>query len=173
MREDAWYEWQRRRAGCVELPEGPIQRVVVICHGNICRSPFAAELLVRRVPGLEVRSAGLEATEGKPAEPGARRTARGRGIDLEAHKAHRLGDPDVEWAELILGMQGRHRATVARRWPCAAARTRLLGDFLPAGPYAIEDPWGESDAVFEATFDQIEHAVDALRTRLAARASIR
>ena len=96
VREDLWHEWRRRRAGSIALPGGPIRRVMVICHGNICRSPYAAELLARRSGGLEVRSAGLEASEGKPAEPGARRIAKRRGIDLDAHGAHRLEDPDVD-----------------------------------------------------------------------------
>jgi protein-tyrosine phosphatase len=166
LREDFMYEWARRRRGHVDLPPGEIRRIVVICHGNICRSPFAGQLLARKREDLEVRGAGLAAREGKPAEPGAREAARRFGLDLEEHAAHRLDAGDVSWGDLILGMQGRHAREFARRWPEAAPKFLLLGDFLPAPPFAIEDPWGKSDTVFDATFHRIALAVDSLSERL-------
>lgn len=154
-RQDLRYELRRRRRGEPPLPAGPVRRVLMICFGNICRSPFAALDLAQRHPGIEVRSAGLSARDGKPAEPGALRVARRFGLELRDHAAHRLEARDVEWADLILGMQGRHRADVSRRWPQRADRVLLLGDFLPDEPYAIEDPWGRDDACFESVFERI------------------
>ena len=58
-RQNALHEWRRSRGGIHELQRA-VRRVIVICYGNICRSPFAAEVLARRGPGLEVRSAGLD-----------------------------------------------------------------------------------------------------------------
>jgi protein-tyrosine phosphatase len=162
LREDWSYERARARGVRPALPPGPIRRVVVICHGNICRSPFAGLLLAREREDLEVRSAGLAARAGKPAEPGARRAVRRYDLDLEEHGARPFEREDVDWADLILGMQGRHAREVARRWPDAAGKTLLLGDFLSSPPYAIADPWGEPDAVFDATFDQIARSVSAL-----------
>jgi protein-tyrosine phosphatase len=165
-RDDYLYDRARRRRGGVVLPAGRIRRVLIICHGNICRSPFAGLLLASRRRDLEVRSAGLAAGAGKPAEPGALRAAPRFGIDLAEHGARPLEREDVAWADLILGMQGRHAREVVRRWPDALSKTFLLGDFLPAPPYAIEDPWGEADTVFVAVFDQIAGATDALCERL-------
>jgi protein-tyrosine phosphatase len=165
-RADALHEWRRRRRGEPALAPG-IGRVVVICHGNICRSPFAAKLLAARAPRLEVRSAGLAAVEGRPAEPAARRLAASFGVDLERHAAHRLEGRDVEWADLILGMEGHHRAAVRSAWPGAARRTHLLGDFLSEAPHRIDDPWGCEDDVFRATFERIDRAVARLTERLA------
>jgi protein-tyrosine phosphatase len=166
-RVNALHEWRRRRSGEPAVDGQRIQRVLVICHGNICRSPFAGNLLARERPGLEVRSAGLEAREGKPAEEGARRVARRFEIDLEDHGAHLVDGADVEWADLILGMEGHHTATLCRRWPAGAGKTFLLGDFLPAPPHRIDDPWGREDAVFIETFEIIRLAVERLAARLA------
>lgn len=138
----------------------------MICHGNICRSPFAERLLAARGAGLEVRSAGLEAVEGRAAEHAARRVAASFGIDLDGHAAHRMGEQDVAWADLILAMEGHHVEAVRRAWPLGEGKTRLLGDFLPRPPHRIEDPWGLGDDVFAATFARIREAVDRLADRL-------
>lgn len=161
QRENQLHEWRRARAGAPRLEPGT-RRVIVLCYGNICRSPFAARLLAQRRPGLIVRSAGLEAREGKAAHPLAVQTAAPFDIDLSGHAAHRLGADDVAWADLLLGMEGWHRSEVARRWPDATTKLHLLGDFLDTGPFAIDDPFGEPEAVFERVFARIAEATGAL-----------
>jgi protein-tyrosine phosphatase len=161
-RQNALHEWSRNRRGEPQLPPGAIERVLVLCHGNICRSPFAAALLASRRPELQVRSAGFFAKEGSPAEEEARRAARAFGIDLETHAARPIAERDLEWADLILGMEGHHAARIARHWPANLPRTRLIGDYLFESPYAIADPWGQSDEFFRLTFTRISEAVTRL-----------
>lgn len=168
-RANALHEWRRRRGGEPELPPDPVRRVLVICLGNICRSPFAEGLLASQRPELALRSAGLLAGAGAPADATAQRVAARFGVDLAAHAARRLADEDVDWADLILAMEGQHVARLARQWPAGGSKTRLLGDFLPSPPFAIRDPWGQGEDVFARTFERIEAAVEQLSARLAAR----
>jgi low molecular weight protein-tyrosine phosphatase len=165
-RHDAVHEWRRRRRGEPPLPEGRIRRVVVLCHGNICRSPFAEVLLAARVPALEVRSAGLHAGDGNPADPSAIACARRMGVSLAAHRSARVSGELLGWADLILVMQGSHVAALARGWPQVAGRVRLLGDFLAAPPHALPDPWGEADEVFDRVFASVRAAVERLAARI-------
>jgi len=165
-RSDALHEWRRRSRGEPELDAAAIRRVLVICHGNICRSPFAGRLLAARTPDLEVRSAGLEAVEGRPAEDAALRAALAFGVDLAGHSAHRMNAEDAAWADLILGMEGHHIAGVERAWPIGKGKTFSLGDFLERPPHRIDDPWGREDAFFQLTFDRIGRATDRLAERL-------
>jgi len=166
-RQNAIHEWRRARAGPPRL-DTPVRRVLVVCYGNICRSPFAAGLLARRLPGAEVHSAGLEAREGKAAEPGASRMALRHGIDMRAHAAHRMQADDVGWADLIIAMEGYQCARVRRRWPEGTAKTHLLGDFLERRPFLIADPYGQDDDTFATTFDRIAQGVEALASRVEA-----
>ena len=161
-RQDALHEWRRKRRGEPRLPPGEITRVLVVCHANICRSPFAGALLAARRPELQVRSTGFFADEGSPAEEDARRGARAFGIDLLTHVAHRIAEEDLAWAQLILVMEGHHAAHIARDWPDGSLRTRLIGDYRAEPPYAIADPWGQPDEVFRSTFQRISEAVDRL-----------
>jgi len=169
VRRNAFYDWKRRLRGEPMLPEGPIRHVLVICKGNICRSPFAANLLSAHPISAQVLSAGLEAGCDDPADPSAVRAASRRGMALDAHRTRRLTGTDIAWADLVVGMEGTHAAALAARWPVARAKVRLLGHFLANPPYTIDDPWGHSEEVFDHTFDRIERAVERLAHRLAER----
>lgn len=159
----------RRTRGEPELPSPPVRHVLVVCLGNICRSPFAERLLARERPGLVVRSAGFEARDGDPAERNAIEVAREFGIDLRDHAARRLSERDLVWADLVIGMTGRHQGMLRDRWPAYAGKLRLLGDFLEAPPHGLEDPWGETPEVFRAVYGRIEAAAARLAHRLPAR----
>jgi len=164
-RQNIAYELKRRLGGEPPLP-GPVRRVVFLCHGNICRSPFAAELFAARYAAVEVRSAGLAASGGDPAQPGALRVARELGVDLDAHRSTRMGSELAEWADLIVGMEGHHVREVERRWPQATGKALILGDFLEDPPHWIEDPWGRPDDAFRVVFARIVRAADELGHRI-------
>lgn len=168
-RHDARHELERRLRGEPVLPAGRVDRVLVLCHGNICRSPFAEVLLGARLPALEVRSAGLHAGENDPADPFALACAARMGISLAAHRSARVDAERLAWADLILVMQGRHVAQIEREWPQFAGRVRVLGDFLPEPPYELPDPYGEPDPVFDRVFARLRLAVDQLAHRIEAR----
>ena len=165
-RADARHEWQRRLGGEPALPRD-IRHVTIVCHGNICRSPFAAALLAQQCGELAVRSAGFAATDGKPAEPAAVRAAARFGIALQSHGARRLCAEDVAWSDVVIAMQGHHVARITALGARSAPAVRLLGDVLPSPPFAIDDPWGRSDEVFDATFERIAAAVKQLAARIA------
>jgi protein-tyrosine phosphatase len=165
-RADALCEWRRRFGREPELPLAPIRNVTVVCYGNICRSPFAAALLARERGGLFVRSAGFAATAGRPAEPATLRAAARFGVALDAHAARRLSAEDVAWSDLVLAMEGHHVARITALRRVESSKVRLLGDFLPAPPFRIDDPYGCSDDVFTATFERIAAAVQQLVARI-------
>jgi protein-tyrosine phosphatase len=140
----------------------------VLCHGNICRSPFAEALILRRRPDLVVSSAGLAAGEGAPADPAALRVAKEFGVDLSGHRSRAIDPASLAAADLVLVMEASQALALRERSPAAAQRTRLLGDFLHARPFHIADPWGHPEEVFASTFARIASAVQRLGARLEA-----
>src|SRR3989441_4427335 len=93
------------------------KRILLVCTGNICRSPLAAALLDRAlaqrgIDGIEVASAGTGAWDGAPVSEGAYLVGLERGLDLSAHRARLLTRELVEDADLILTMARHHRARV-------------------------------------------------------------
>jgi protein-tyrosine phosphatase len=131
--------------------------VLVVCTGNICRSPMAAGLLKGALPSdlkprVEVHSAGTYALHGNSAAPEAVAAAAHFGVDISAHRARQLNKEMVLSAGLILAMEAHHVKTIKSAFLFKRTPVRLLGSFdVKGGPEEIDDPYGEPlDAYMQA-----------------------
>jgi len=153
---------------------GDRARVVFVCYGNIFRSPMAEALYVAelRRRGREtdtVSSAGLSATDGRPAAAHGVDVARAMGVALEAHRARRLTDAIVEDTDLVVVMDHINVAVLRDRFPLARDRVVLLGAFDPEAARlgaVIPDPYGRPRDEVVACYRRIERAVQGLAARM-------
>lgn len=101
--------------------------ILVVCTGNICRSPVGEAVLKSQLPEeVTVTSAGTHAPEGRPAAPETYAfVARELSTELE-HVAQQLTKQHAEASDLIITMTTGHRAWVARTAPRAVRRTFTL-----------------------------------------------
>ncbi len=124
--------------------------VLVVCTGNVCRSP-AAELLLRAGlagdPAVEVSSAGLDALAGAPVDEPVARLLRDRGVDPEGFRARQLSPSDVRQAGLVLTMTAAQRRAVVTAVPAAVRRTFTVLEF--AGLAELADLDGRAGAPAE------------------------
>lgn len=144
-------------------------RLLFVCTGNTCRSPLAAAL-TRREAGrrdlafVEVRSAGTFAGSGAPASQGSLIVAQRHGVDLSEHRSSPLGPEQVEWADLVLGMEKSHVGVAEREG--AGDRASLVTAYLapdhPAHGRPISDPVGGGMEQYEEVYRLLEEAVAAL-----------
>ncbi len=143
-------------------------RVLVLCLGNICRSPFA-EARLKAAGGLGVRSRGLVGP-GRPSPPEARQEALRHGVDLAAHVSETLTAEDVAWADLVIAMDGRQSRAAARLARVRSPRVLRLGDLdpEPIQRRAIVDPFGKGEAAFRECFARIARCLAPLEARLRA-----
>ena len=164
---------ERRRAERLRDDPAPIvaalagaRSVLVVCHGNIIRSPFAARLIDRLAAGrarpLAIASAGLTAQPGRPPHSLAIETAAPLRIDLRDHAARRLTAEDVARADAILVMDVDQRLAVRRLHPSAAAKTFLLASLAADTPLEVRDPIDGDATVFQTCYEHITRAVQPL-----------
>ncbi|WP_460136616.1 low molecular weight protein-tyrosine-phosphatase [Pseudomonas sp. S1_E04] len=143
------------------------KKILVVCIGNICRSP-TAEILLREAlarSDIEVSSAGLAALEDNAIEPTARRVLEEHGYVPKTHKASQLTPQTVCESELILVMEKGHINGVLDIAPEARGKVFLLGKWQDNRE--IRDPYRQGKAAFVHAYTLIEEAVNAWAQRLA------
>lgn len=140
------------------MTDTTITRILMVCSGNICRSPFAEAAAVERFKAskVTVSSAGSVAIAGQPATALMRDVAIEQGLDLSNHEATPLrlaAQPD-----LVFGMEHEHLIAAKRTFPWLPTGSIRLLDH----PHAIADPYGRDLNEYRASAAHIRTAVERL-----------
>ncbi len=153
-------------------------RVLLVCMGNICRSP-AAEIVVRTLAKnaglasfIDVDSAGTHAYhEGEAPDPRVRKAAAKRSYDLSGLRARRLIEADFERFDRVLAMDRQNLAFMYRLCPPELhSKIGLFLDFAPEEPEEeIPDPYYGGPEGFERVLDLCELAGKGLIETIAGR----
>ena len=137
--------------------------ILIVCVGNICRSPTADRLLQQALPHKTISSAGIAALTGHAADATATEVALLHAVSLEGHSARQLTRALCQQHDLILVMDQQHIEAVTRIAPEVRGKTMLYGHWLKRD---IPDPYRQSREAFEFTFDLIAEATQAWAQRL-------
>lgn len=129
-----------------------MKHILILCVGNICRSPIAEALLKQEFPEKTIWSAGLSALTGNPADPLSVEVAAARGIDLSAHRAQQLVSWMCQAAGLILVMEQFQKTEVEQQYPLVRGKVFRLGEL---GKFEIADPYRQPVAAFDTAYQAI------------------
>lgn len=131
-------------------------KILVVCVGNICRSPTGERLLKNYLPSLNVESAGLGALVGKGADNHAVSVAALHNLSLEGHSARQVSEKMCRDYDLILTMEKRHIARLCELAPEMRGKVMLFGHW--DDEREIPDPYRKSRDAFEAVYQLLDSA---------------
>ena len=152
------------RRAILEL--GQVRSILVVCYGNVCRSPYLEAVLRRDLPNVAVSSAGFVGP-GRPVPAHSLAIAGARGIDLSEFRSRPIARAAVASMDLVVVMDAKQAREVERGFRVWPNRIVVAGDLdpHPSSTRAIRDPWGESIETFTSSFDRLDRCAATL-TRL-------
>ncbi len=135
--------------------------ILVVCVGNICRSPTGEALLKGKLEGrgIEVSSAGLGALVGKPVDATAAEVMAAAGYHLPDHQARQLTPDMLRAADLVLAMEQKHLESIHSMAPEARGKTFLFGKW--SDNREVPDPYRQQLPAFEHVFRLLDEAATA------------
>lgn len=136
------------------------KNILIVCHGNICRSPAAEGLLKNKLGGrVNINSAGLGAVVNSPAEKRIQKILLDNGCDISAHRAVQLDKGMLRESDLILVMEQAHVEAITEMAPECRGKTKFLSHW--DGRKEVPDPYNKSDEVVNISLDLIYKSVNS------------
>ncbi len=152
-------------------------RVLFVCHGNICRSPYAEHALRRDLAATgeerwSVESAGFVKPD-RPSPAEARAVAARRGVDLETHRSRTMTTELVSEIDLIYVMSSAQARSMRELFGVRPESVWVLGDLDPGAisKRTIRDPVEQPEAVFEEVYDRVDRCIQVVVEGLSALAT--
>lgn len=135
--------------------------LLMICTGNICRSPIAEGLapVIGKEFGLTVytKSAGTLGLRDRPADPKSVKVCAEVKVDISNHKSQAITQDLVDWSTYILVMERRHASHLRKHFVGVDDKVMELGTF--SGRSSVPDPIGGWTYKFRGCRKQIDKAL--------------
>lgn len=143
------------------------KHILMVCIGNICRSPMAEALLLDQLkmnhPEVTVQSAGLAALVGEPADPMVQELMLLKGLDISSHRAKLITSITLSDIDLILPMTTRQQEQIVSKFPSLSKKVHRLGKW---DGYDIPDPYQRPRGAFEQCLVLVEQGIKSWYQRL-------
>ncbi|WP_048757345.1 protein-tyrosine-phosphatase [Raoultella ornithinolytica] len=138
--------------------------ILIVCTGNICRSPIGERYLQQLLPTRKISSAGTQALVNHEADKSASKVANKNGISLEGHLGKQFTSVLSKEYELILVMERNHIEQISNIAPEARGKTMLFGHWLEQRD--IPDPYRKSEEAFASVYKLIEQSAQLWAKKL-------
>lgn len=141
-----------------------VQRLVFVCKGNICRSPYAEARA--RMLGLDSISMGLDTRPQSLADPQAISSAAANGLDLSGHRSTLFDSSVLGPSDLLVGFEPWHAQAMLTGAAACGAQVTLAGLWSQPLRPDIGDPHGRSDEYFAVCYEVLDSATRDMCAKL-------
>lgn len=146
-------------------------KIVMVCLGNICRSPLAEGILKAKLPkDYVVDSAGTGAWHtGQKPDKRSIATAKNRGLDITNQRARQFKVSDFDTFDYIFVMDNSNYKDVLSLAPTEESKSKvklILNEIFPNENVDVPDPYYGGDDGFENVFDMLDQACEAIARKL-------
>jgi len=150
---------QARKKSIDALKNTPIQRILVLCYGNICRSPFVEYYLKKLLNDgspYEIKSSGFYPVPLRTSPSSIVDIAGEKGINLKHHRSTVINEDLIDWADIIIIMDLKNWQLLKEYKQSALEKTIWLGAFNNTAKIELEDP-------YQKPKDKMERIIEELR----------
>ena len=145
--------------------------VLMVCLGNICRSPLAHGILESKAPeDWYIDSAGTSGWhEGERPDTRSIITAKGRGLNIDQQRSRPFLAEDFERFDVIFAMDSSNYTNITRLAPDEASKAKvrlIMNEAYPAENRQVPDPYTGGQRGFEDVYDMLELAIDKFLEQL-------
>jgi protein-tyrosine-phosphatase len=145
-----------------------MRKILFVCYGNICRSPFAERMFNKLAKGEGLgwtsTSAGIYVTLGFPPFE-AISAGRRFNVDLSSHTAREVDVKTIEECDLVLCMEEQQRDHLKRRFPGSSDKIFTILEFVGEGGN-IHDPYGMPQKYYDLCFRRMREILGKLVSKL-------
>lgn len=134
-----------------------LEKILIVCVGNICRSPMAEAMMKSKLKEKEVRSAGINALVGHDIDSKAKEALRKNGIDFSEHAAIKLNSNLLQWSDLVLVMEKEQVQQVGNLFPESNGKLFAIGKWIGQ---EIPDPYKQTQREFDYVYELLAESIN-------------
>lgn len=161
---------QARKTALTRLKQQDSNRILVLCYGNIYRSPLVERYLKQKLDGqgvnVDIKSAGFFHKSGRASATDYVEMVKTYNIDLGDHRSTTVNREMFEWADLVIIMDGKNYKLSLLLDPTSEDKLIWLGGFCSDYPVEIEDPYNKSADEKRLIVEQLLSSSDYLIDKL-------
>lgn len=134
-----------------------LENILIVCIGNICRSPMAEAILKNKLKEKEVESAGINALVGHDIDSKAKEALMKNEIDFGTHEAKKINSDLLQWSHLVLVMEKEQVQKIVSRFPESNGKVFLIGKWVGR---EIPDPYKQTQVEFDHVYELLAESID-------------
>lgn len=140
---------------------GAAHKILFVCKGNICRSPFAEKYAASHIPGKLFSSAGYYPESGRISPEYALKAAALQGVYLDHHRSQVVTDHVLEQQDVAIVFDLENYVELRKKFPKQKNKIILLGMHKDVFE-AVDDPYGKPLESFVSCYFSIESHINKI-----------